>query len=337
MRIRTFIGVVCALLFAACATAQQSVNVTATDDSTGQRAQIGSFSAKGVRAVIVNASGTSVFGTAGSAATPVLTVQGIASMTPLQVSQATGTNLHFVCDSGCSGSTAPADKATFTFGTTSHSPIGGVFQTTATNNALTNGQMGAWQFTAQRAGFINLRDAAGTEIGTSSTPVQVTGANGTFILGAGSATIGKLGANGGVVIGDVNVSNGSATATVGGVASIALVWNQYPTLQRGGTSAMTGTTSTQVIAAVSSNYLYIASCSVNNTHASVDTLVDLQDGSGGSVIWTFTAPHGYGGEAHVFNPPLKVPTLGNGLYAVDETTGASVKVFCQGFSSTTSY
>ncbi len=99
MRIRTFIGVVCALLFAACATAQQSVNMTATDDSTGQRAQIGSFSAKGVRAVLVNASGTSVFGTAGSAATPVLTVQGIASMTPITVN-ASITNTPSVNQSG---------------------------------------------------------------------------------------------------------------------------------------------------------------------------------------------------------------------------------------------
>lgn len=39
-------------------------------------------------------------GTAGSAATGVATIQGIASMTPVQVSQATGTNLHAVIDSG---------------------------------------------------------------------------------------------------------------------------------------------------------------------------------------------------------------------------------------------
>jgi len=39
-------------------------------------------------------------GTAGSAATGVVTIQGIASMTPVQVSQATGTNLHMVVDSG---------------------------------------------------------------------------------------------------------------------------------------------------------------------------------------------------------------------------------------------
>jgi hypothetical protein len=88
------------------------------------------------------------------------------------VVQPTGTNLHIGCDSGCSSSTAPADESVFTWGTTSQTPIGGFFQTTATNNPLTNGQMGAWQFTAQRAGFVNLRNSSGTEIGTTSNPLQ---------------------------------------------------------------------------------------------------------------------------------------------------------------------
>jgi hypothetical protein len=93
------------------------------------------------------------------------------------VTQATGTNLHMVCDSGCSSSTAPADEAAFTAGTTPQSPVGGFFQTTATNNALTTGQMGAFQLTAQRALFTNLRNASGTEMGTTSNPLQVTLAN----------------------------------------------------------------------------------------------------------------------------------------------------------------
>jgi hypothetical protein len=89
------------------------------------------------------------------------------------VIQGTGTNLHMVCDSGCSGSTAPADESAFTAGATSHSPVGGFFQTTATNNALTTGQMGAFQVTANRALFSNLRNAAGTEIATSGNPVRI--------------------------------------------------------------------------------------------------------------------------------------------------------------------
>lgn len=71
-----------------------------------------------------------------------------------------------------SGGTAGADEAAFTAGTTQFTPVGGFFQTTATNNALTTGQMGHWQMTAQRAGFVNLRNASGTEIGTSGAPVR---------------------------------------------------------------------------------------------------------------------------------------------------------------------
>ena len=138
-------------------------------------------------------------GAAGTAATGVVTVQGIASMTPVQVSQSLGTNLHVNCDSGCSSSPAPADESAFTFATTSQTPVGGVFQTTATNNALTTGQMGAFQVTANRALFTNLRNSSGTEVGTASTPLQVsvanTGANGTAIaVTAAQATAANLNA-----------------------------------------------------------------------------------------------------------------------------------------------
>lgn len=122
-------------------------------------------------------------GTAGSSSTNVVSMQGIGGGTAVGVSgtvtavQPTGTNLHFVCDSGCSSSTAPADASTFTPGTTSQSPIGGFYQTTATNNPLTNLQMGTPQLTATRALFMNPRNSSGVEIGTASTPIQVSIAN----------------------------------------------------------------------------------------------------------------------------------------------------------------
>jgi hypothetical protein len=138
-------------------------------------------------------------GAAGSPASGVVSVQGIGSGTAITVAQTTGSSLHVACDSGCSSSTAPADEAAFTFGTTSQTPIGGVFQTTATSNALTTGQMGVFQVTANRALFSNLRNAAGTEVGTSITPLQVslanTAANGTAVLvTAAQATAANLNA-----------------------------------------------------------------------------------------------------------------------------------------------
>lgn len=97
----------------------------------------------------------------------------------------TSNNLNVQC-ANCSGSgVSAADEAVFTAGTTLFAAGGGFFQTTATNNALTTGQQGAFQLTANRALFSNLRNAAGTEVGTASTPLQVslanTAANGTAV------------------------------------------------------------------------------------------------------------------------------------------------------------
>lgn len=77
-------------------------------------------------------------GTAGSAATGVVTVQGIASMTPVQVSQATGTNLHMVVDSGTitTVSTVTAVTAITNALPTGTNTIGGVNLIPATTGGL---------------------------------------------------------------------------------------------------------------------------------------------------------------------------------------------------------
>lgn len=142
------------------------------------------------------------------AATATATTTATASATPTAVSAGTGKPLNidlfselFVqpafggqvvdgthglptnCIAGCVG--GPADESAFTFGTTP-TFTGGVFQTTATNNALTNGQLGLVQMTANRAFFVNLRNASGAELGVAAAPVQVslanTGANSNKIL-----------------------------------------------------------------------------------------------------------------------------------------------------------
>lgn len=99
------------------------------------------------------------------------------------------------------------------------------------------------------------------------------------------------------------------------------------------TSAMTGTTSTLLLAApAAGTYNYITQITCWNSHASVDTGVDLQDGSGGTVFYSIPAAHSYGGSAISFSAPLKQPTAATGLYVVDETTGASVKCSASGFT-----
>jgi hypothetical protein len=96
--------------------------------------------------------------------------------TTMTVTQGTGTNLHIVCDSGCSSSAGFADNGAFTFGTTAVNPIAGVFDDVATNSATENSAAVA-RITASKALHVNFRNASGTEIGTSSNPIQVTLAN----------------------------------------------------------------------------------------------------------------------------------------------------------------
>lgn len=111
----------------------------------------------------------------------------------------TSNNLNVQC-ANCSGSgVSAADEATFTAGTSLFAAGGGFYQTTATSNALTNGQQGMFQATSNRALFTNLRNAAGTEVGTSTTPLQVTlantGANATAVaVSAGSLPLPALAA-----------------------------------------------------------------------------------------------------------------------------------------------
>jgi hypothetical protein len=100
---------------------------------------------------------------------------------------------------------------------------------------------------------------------------------------------------------------------------------------KGTTSAMTGTTSTQLIAAVASNKIYLQTLVCGNSHATVGTFVDVQDGSAGTVLATVPAAPNYGGATVKFDPPIPT-TNGNGVFVVDETTGASVKCTGSGYS-----
>lgn len=146
-------------------------------------------------ALLTTSAHDAAFGTAGTADTQVRTIQGIAGMTAVKVdgsavtqpvsgtitanagtgsftvAQATGTNLHVVCDSGCSSSSGFADNGAFTFGTTAINPIGGVFDDTSPNTATENSAAIA-RITQNKALHMNLRNASGTEIGTSSNAVR---------------------------------------------------------------------------------------------------------------------------------------------------------------------
>ena len=92
---------------------------------------------------------------------------------------------------------------------------------------------------------------------------------------------------------------------------------------------------------MSSNYLYVTQCVITQSSTTVGTAINLQDGSGGTTLYTIPAPAAANsvvvtGAVIPFPSPIKVTTLGNALYAADVTTSSAVILSCSGFASTVS-
>lgn len=142
-------------------------------------------------AQLVNASGTTLLGTAGSANAGVLSIQGIASMTPVAISQAAGSAVSGSYLSGAFASGAVVDltamqtpiaagAATATKGIL----LGGQFDTT--QKTLTNGQQGAVSLSPRGAVFVAVGadGFAVTNAGTFATQSAITAASGSIASGA---------------------------------------------------------------------------------------------------------------------------------------------------------
>lgn len=98
------------------------------------------------------------------------------------------------------------------------------------------------------------------------------------------------------------------------------------------TSAMTGTTSTSLVAAPAAglrNYITTIVCS--NSHATVGTDIVIQDGNGGTTLMTIPAAAVYGGAVINLPVPLRQPTTATAIYCANVTTGASTKVSAVGY------
>lgn len=93
------------------------------------------------------------------------------------------------------------------------------------------------------------------------------------------------------------------------------------------TTAMTGTTSTSLLAAPGAGLRnYITTIIVSNSHATVGTDVIIQDGSGGTTLMTIPASAVYGGAVITLPIPLRQPTANTALFCANVTTGSSTKV-----------
>lgn len=98
------------------------------------------------------------------------------------------------------------------------------------------------------------------------------------------------------------------------------------------TTAMTGTTSTSLLAAPGVSLRnYITTIIVSNAHGTVGTDVIIQDGSGGTILMTIPAAAVYGGAVITLPTPLKQPTTNTAIFCANVTTGASTKVSAVGY------
>lgn len=151
-------------------------------------------------------------------------------------------NLKITCQAGCSGSggTASADLSVFTQGTTSFTPIGGLYATSITNAAA--GQVGAVQMTIDRMIYTNVGKVGGTAVLT-----------GTGAVGGGAQRI-AVAQDTATLAGSSPGSAGSASANVLSVQGISSMTPIQTSVQAGTTTASgvtitTGNTFQQGLAA----------------------------------------------------------------------------------------
>lgn len=288
------------------------------------------------------------------------------SASPLQVDNAGNLLVNIKAGAG-SGGTALADEATFTEGTTSLTPIGGVFKTSHT--ALTTGQAGALALTSAREALTQGKVWDGTNTAAvkaaSTAPLATDTA---LVVGispnsAGIIATGTQASPSSAYISTVAAGDIAAAATDSGnpVKIGAKATNAEPTALTTGqranlitdlvgklivlpyanpenfvsgaiTTAMTGTTSTSLIAAPAAGLRnYITQITVSNAHATQGTDVIIQDGSGGTTLYNIPAAAVYGGAVITFPTPLRQPTTATAIFCANVTTGASTKASASGY------
>jgi hypothetical protein len=102
----------------------------------------------------------------------------------------------------------------------------------------------------------------------------------------------------------------------------------------GTTSAITDTSTTQVLAAPGASlHLYVTHILVQNSDATVGTWVILEEETSGTNLYSVYAPALGGGASLTLPVPLRVPTANKGLYAICETTSAEVRVSATGYKA----
>lgn len=123
---------------------------------------------------------------------------------------------------------------------------------------------------------------------------------------------------------DITASNPLPITTSSSATVVA------PTNLVKGTANVTGTSSTQLIAAVTSKALYITAFNCANSGSSA-SIITFQDGNGGTTLDVTSNPAG-AGTNQANSVPLFVTTAGNALYFAAGTASTTQYCTASGFS-----
>jgi hypothetical protein len=236
------------------------------------------------------------------------------------------------------GTTTDANSAPVAWSTEGKAQVGSVTETAPATDTASSGLNGRLQRIAQRlTSMIALLPTAlgaggGLKVDGSGTTLPVGGTVATNVAITGNPL--NLGAQA--------VSSENAAVTAGRQVqlvadlvgkTIVLPYANPENFVSGAiTTAMTGTTTTSLLAAPAAGLRnYITQITVSNAHATVGTDVIIQDGSGGTTLYTIPAAAVYGGAVITFPTPLRQPTTATAIFCANVITGASTKVSASGY------
>lgn len=100
-------------------------------------------------------------------------------------------------------------------------------------------------------------------------------------------------------------------------------------------SDVTGTTATEIKAAVASKYHYLTSVNCTNTDASVNTRVNIVEETAVAteILWMLNLAAVTGSDGMKFDPPLKAAAVNKNIGVTPITTSAEVRCCVEGFVS----
>lgn len=230
---------------------------------------------------------------------------------------------------GGSGGTAMADDGGFTVGTTSVTPIAGIYR--SSRDTVNDNDAGALAMTANRGLFAVLEtvngDAVVDETADAVKSLLVDAAGAALTEAAHDAPDGgspvKIGFRAtSSIIGQAPVANNDRTDAYAGLDGVQII-RQHANLEdrMSGVAAVTDGSSTSLVAAQGSGVRFCATTLIVSNSSATNVTVDIRDGTAGSVIATIPAAANMGGAVI----PLAVPlcTTANTAMAADPSASAS--------------